>query len=258
MNKDTLRQLIVILAVVAVIAINIFANTLPLNGLNTGEISDRFDIYFVPAGYVFSIWSLIYLGLIAFAIFQALPAQKENPRLRSVGYIFVFNCLANITWLFLWHYEVFLFTLVAMLALLLSLIAIYLRLDIGRVKVSAGEKWSVHIPFSIYLGWITVATIANATQLLYYLGWNGWGISPEIWAVIMLAAGVVISAVMSLTRADIVYAMVLVWAYAGIAVEHANTPIVAASAWVGAGLILVILVVAVISKNRRKEALINA
>ncbi len=257
MNKDTLRQVIVILAVIAVIAINILATTLPLNGLNTGEISDRFDIYFVPAGYVFSIWSLIYLGLIAYAIFQALPAQKENPRLRSIGYIFVFSCLANITWLFLWHYEVFLFTLVAMLALLLSLIAIYLRLDVGRAKVSAGEKWSVHIPFGIYLGWITVATIANATQLLYYLGWNGWGISPEIWAVIILAAGVIISAAMSLTRADIAYSLVLVWAYVGIAVRHANTPIVATSAWVGAGLILVILVVAMSSRNRRQEAFIS-
>jgi len=258
MNKDTLRQALTLLAVIVVIAINILAVTLPLNGLNTGEISDRFDIYFVPAGYVFSIWSLIYLGLIAYAIFQALPAQKENPRLSSIGYLFILSCLANITWLFLWHYEVFLFTLLAMLALLLSLIAIYLRLDVGRVKVSPGEKWSVHIPFSIYLGWITVATIANATQLLYYLGWNGWGISPEVWTMIMLAAGVIISAVMSLTRVDISYSLVLVWAYVGIAIEHANTPIVATSAWVGAGLIVVVLIVAAISKNRRQKELIGA
>ena len=245
MNKDTLRQVLVVLAVIAVIAVNIIAVALPLNGLNTGEISDRFDIYFVPAGYVFSIWSLIYLGLIAYAIFQALPGQKENPRLRSTGYLFVLSCLANIIWLFLWHYEVFNFTLVAMLAILLSLIAIYLRLDIGRGQVSPGEKWCVHIPFSVYLGWISVATIANATQLLYFLGWNGWGISPEIWAVIMLAAGVIISAVMSLTRADIAYSLVLVWAYVGIAIEHANTSIVANAAWIATILILVILVIGV-------------
>lgn len=145
-----------------------------------------------------------------------------------------------------------------MLALLLSLIAIYLRLDIGRVQVSRGEKWCVHIPFSVYLGWISVATIANASQLLYFLDWNGWGISPEIWAVIMLAAGVIISAVMSLTRADIAYSLVLIWAYAGIALEHASTPIVANAAWVGAVVILAILIVAVINKYRRKEALTNA
>jgi benzodiazapine receptor len=252
MNKDTLRQILVVLAVLAVIAVNILAVALPLNGLDTGEISDRFEVYFVPAGYVFSIWSLIYLGLIAYAIFQGLPSQKENQRLRTIGYLFVFSCLANITWLFLWHYEVFHFTLVAMLALLLSLIAIYLRLAAGRVKVSTGEKWCVHIPFSIYLGWISVATIANATQLLYFLGWNGWGISPEAWAVIMLAAGVIISAAMSLRHADIAYSLVLVWAYVGIAVEHANAPIVANSAWVGAVVILAILVVGVLRKNRRR------
>jgi len=253
MNRDTLRQVLVVLAVIAVIAVNIIAVALPLNGLDTGEISDRFDIYFVPAGYVFSIWSLIYLGLIAYGVFQALPAQKENPRLRSIGYLFVFSCLANIIWLFLWHYEVFNFTLVAMLAILLSLIAIYLRLDVGRVQVSTGEKWCVNIPFSTYLGWISVATIANTTQLLYYLGWNGWGISPEIWAVIMLAAGVVISAAMSLRRADIAYSLVLVWAYVGIALEHASTSIVATSAWIAAGLILVILVIGVYRKYQRQN-----
>ena len=253
MNKDTFRQVLVVLAVIAVFAVNIIAVALPLNGLDTGEISDRFDIYFVPAGYVFSIWSLIYLGLIAYAIFQALPGQKENPRLRSTGYLFVFSCLANIIWLFLWHYEVFHFTLVAMLALLLSLISIYLRLGVGRVQVSTGEKWCVQIPFSTYLGWITVATIANATQLLYFLGWNGWGISPEIWAVIMLAAGVIISAVMSLRRADIAYSLVLVWAYIGIALEHASTSIVATSAWIAAGLILVILVIGVYRKYQHQN-----
>ena len=203
MNKDTVRQILVLIAVIAVIAVNFLAVSLPLNDLDTGEISDRFEVYFVPAGYVFSIWSLIYLGLIAYGIFQVLPAQKENLRLRSIGYLFVLSSLANITWLFLWHYEVFLFTPVAMLTLLVSLIAIYLRLDVGRAEVSTAEKWSVHIPFSIYLGWISVATIANITQWLYYLGWNGWGIPPEVWAVIMLAAGVVISVLMSLTRGDV-------------------------------------------------------
>ena len=253
MNRDTLRQVLVVLAVIAVIAVNIIAVALPLNGLDTGEISDRFDIYFVPAGYVFSIWSLIYLGLIAYGIFQALPAQKENPRLRSIGYLFVFSCLANIVWLFLWHYEVFNFTLLAMLAILLSLIAIYLRLDVGRVQVSTGEKWCVHIPFGTYLGWISVATIANATQLLNYLGWSGWGISPEVWAVIMLAAGVIISAAMSLRRADIAYSLVLVWAYVGIAIEHANTSVVANAAWIAAGLILAILVIGVYRKYQRQK-----
>ena len=254
MNRDTLRQTLVIIAAFATIIFNVAANALPLNGLNTGELSDRFKIFFVPAGYVFSIWGLIYLGLIAYAIYQVLPAQREDPRLRSIGYLFILSCLANIAWLFLWHYEVFEFTLIAMGVLLLSLVAIYLRLDIGRGEVSNAEKWAVHIPFSIYLGWITVATIANTTQLLYYLGWNGWGISAEIWAVIMLAAGVVISAIMSLTRADIAYSLVLVWAYIGIAIQHNDTPIVANSALIGAGLIVVILILVLIRKYRLQGA----
>lgn len=255
MNRITFRQILVFIAAFATIIFNFIANALPLNGLNTGEISDRFQIYFVPAGYVFSIWGLIYIGLIAYAIYQILPAQRDNPRLQSIGYIFILSCLANIAWLYLWHYEIFEFTLVAMLVLLISLIAIYLRLDIGQSEVSTGENWAVHIPFSIYLGWITVATIANTTQLLYYLDWNGWGISPEIWAVILLVAGVIISALMSLTRADIAYSLVLVWAYIGIAVKHANTAIVAYAALIGAVIILVILILVMIRKYRDQGAM---
>jgi benzodiazapine receptor len=253
MNKDTSRQVVVVLAVIAVIVVNMLAVLLPLNGLDTGEISDRFLVLFVPAGYVFSIWSLIYVGLIAYAVFQALPSQKENPRLRAIGYLFVLSSLANIVWLFLWHYEVFNFTIIAMLILLLSLIGVYIRLNIGQEKVSQAEKWCVNIPFSVYLGWVSVATIANATQLLYYLGWNGWGISPEIWAVILLIAGVIISALMSLRHADIAYSLVLIWAYVGIAVKQASVPVVATSAWVAAGVILVILAIGVWRKSQQPK-----
>lgn len=252
MFRDTLRQVLVLVAALTTIVFNIAANILPLNDLNTGEISDRFEIFFVPAGYVFSIWGLIYLGLFAYAIYQVLPDQRDNPRLRSIGYIFILSCAANIAWLFLWHYEVFEFTLIAMLVLLVTLIAIYLRLDISRSEVSTAEKWAVHIPFSIYLGWITVATIANTTQLLYYLGWNGWGISAAMWAVIILAAGVVISVLMTLTRADIAYSLVLVWAYIGIAVKHSSTPLVAISALIGAGIILVVLIIVMFRKYRQQ------
>jgi benzodiazapine receptor len=250
MNKDTLRQWVNVLAVIAVIVINGLANALPINGLTTGEISDRFQVYFVPAGYVFSIWGLIYVGLIAFAVYQVLPAQRDNLRLRSIGYLFALSCVANIAWIFLWHYEIFLLTLVAMLALLLLLIAIYLRLDIGRDQVSTAEKWLVHVPFSIYLGWITVATIANVTSLLDYLNWSGWGISPEAWTVIMLVAGLVIASAVSLTRGDVAYMLVIVWAFAGIAVKHADTPVVATAAWVTAVLAALMLVVGWVFRKR--------
>ena len=116
--KDILRQISVIVTILATIVVNGLANALPINGLNTGQISDRFQVYFVPAGYVFSIWGLIYLGLIAFAIFQALPSQRENPRLRETGWWIALGGLANIAWIFLWHYEQFPLTLIAMLVLL--------------------------------------------------------------------------------------------------------------------------------------------
>jgi hypothetical protein len=173
MNKDTLRQTLVVLVTLATIVVNGLANALPLNGLQTGQISDRFEVYFVPAGYVFSIWGLIYLGLIAYAVYQALPAQKENPRLRAITYPYIWGSLANIAWIFLWHYEVFRLTIFAMLVILAMLISIYLRLDVGRTKAKGALNWCVYLPFSIYLGWITVATIANVTSLLDYLNWSG-------------------------------------------------------------------------------------
>jgi hypothetical protein len=253
MKSDTIRQVSVIIAALAMIAVNTMANALPINGQNTGEISDRFEVFFVPAGYVFSIWGLIYLGIIAYAVYQALPAQAANPTLRKIGYLFVLSSLANIAWILLWHYEFFPLTVVVMLALLGLLIAIYLRLDIGRAQVSSGMRWFVHLPFSIYLGWITVATIANITALLSFWDWSGWGIDPEIWALIMLAAGTIIGAAVSLTRGDVAYALVLVWAFAGIAVKHSETSSVTTAAWVAAAVTAIFMVVGAYRRHQQKQ-----
>ncbi len=250
MNKDILRQIVNIFAVLLTIIINSLANIIPFNGLQTSQISDRFKVYFVPAGYVFAIWGVIYLGLIAFVIYQALPSQRENPRLIRIGYLFAFSCLANIVWLFLWHYERFVLTIFAMLALLILLIAIYLILDINRTHVSPGERWLVHLPFSIYLGWITVATIANATSLLDYLKWTGWGISPQLWAVIMLIAAIAIAITASLTRSDAAYLLVLVWAFAGIAVKQADAPLVSTSAWIATALAALLIPIGFLFRKR--------
>lgn len=240
-TTNIIRQVTNIAAVIATIAINGLANALPLNGQLTGEISDRFKVFFVPAGYVFSIWGLIYLGLIAFAVYQALPAQRDNPRLQSVGYLFVLSCIANVGWLFAWHYEQFVLAMLLMITLLLLLIACYLRLEIGRGQVRGGERWLVQVPFSIYLGWITVATIANATSLLDYLRWNGWGIAPAIWAIIMLAVAAVVTAAVWFTRRDGAYALVIIWAFIGIAVKHPATPLVAFAAWGAAAVVILLL-----------------
>jgi hypothetical protein len=251
--RDIFRQVVVLLSTIAVIVVNGLANALPLNGQSTGEISDRFKVYFVPAGYVFSIWGLIYLALIGYSIYQLLPSQRENPRLQRIGWLYVLSCAANVAWLFLWHYEIFEITIVAMGALLLLLIAIYLILGIGRTRVSTAETWLVRVPFSIYLGWITVATVANVTSLLDYLNWSGWGVSPEMWAVIMLIVAAVIASLVSLTRGDVAYVLVIVWAYVGIALKHSATTEVALTAWVAAAVVALTLLIGVPLHGRRVD-----
>jgi hypothetical protein len=222
-TKDIVRQSVNVIATLVTLAVNGLANGLPLNGLTTGEISDSFDVFFVPAGYVFSIWGLIYLGLLAFTVYQALPSQRDNPRLQRVGYLYALSGAANSAWIFLWHYQRFPLTLLVMLILLGSLIAVYLRLGIGRSEVSTAERWAVRVPISIYLGWISVATVANATSLLDFLDWGGWGIAPDIWALIMLVIAAGIASVVIFTRRDVAYGLVFVWAYIGIAVKHMGT-----------------------------------
>ncbi len=250
MTKKGFYPIANLVAVLLTIGLNSLANALPLNGQTTGDISDRIPVFFVPAGYVFAIWGLIYTLLIAFAIYQVRPSQWDNPRLQKIGPYFLLSCVANVAWLFLWHYEVFPLTLVAMVGLLLSLIAIYLRLEIGRARVPAGERWFVHLPFSVYVGWITVATIANVTSLLYVVEWSGWGIAPEIWAVIMLVVGGIVATAMSLRHADVAYLLVIIWAFIGIAVKQAATPVVATTAWVLSALVGVILVIGFLRLER--------
>jgi hypothetical protein len=251
MPRDIFRQIANLLTALLALTINILAVTLPLNGQDTGEISDRFQVYFVPAGYVFSIWSVIYIGWIAFIIFQFLPSQKDNPRLRRLGYLFALSNLANAAWLFCWHYNWFGLSVLVMLALLGLLIASYLRLDVNRSSVKRPEYWSVDVMFSVYLGWITVATVANITSWLYFIGWDGFGIPPQTWAVIMLAVASLLGAAMALTRRDAGYLAVLVWAFAGIAVKQISAPMVVTSAWVATALMLGL---AMFSLIRRRKA----
>ncbi len=256
--KDIPRQILVILSVLVTLVVNILANALPLNGQNTGQISDRFNVYFVPAGYVFSIWGLIYIGLIVYAVYQALPSQRENPRLRATGWWIVLGGLANSAWIFLWHYNQFPLTLVAMLLLLATLIVTYLRLRVGQTAVTSGEKWAVHLPFSIYLSWITVATVANITDVLDFLKWDRFGIAPEIWMGIVLAAVLAIAALMNFTRRDVAYATVLLWALAGISVKQAAVPAVVVSTWITFGLVALTLAAALLVGKSRQVKKVQA
>jgi hypothetical protein len=234
--KDTLRQITNLVSMLFALTVNILASALPLNGQNTGEISDRFQVYFVPAGYVFAIWGIIYIGWIAFSIFQFRSSQKESPRLRRLGYLFALSGIANAAWLFTWHYNFFGLGVVVMLSLLGLLIASYLRLNVNRISVSRTEWWSVDLPFSVYLGWITVATVANVTDWLYLIGWDGFGVPAPTWAVIMIAVASVVGLLMALTRRDAGYLFVLVWSFVGIALKQVTAPDVVTAAWIAAAL----------------------
>lgn len=242
MKKDLLRQFTVIFTTIFTLALNGAANALPLNGRMTGEISDSFNVLFVPAGYVFAIWGLIYLGLLAYTVYHSLPAQRSNPRLRSTGWLVALSSIFNGAWIFFWHFGYYEATMAVMLALLATLLAVYLRLGIGRVTFKLVERFTVAAPLSVYLGWITVATIANLTAVLSYLGFTGGGISPVVWTLILLAAGVVIGGIMAFTRRDAAYLLVLVWAFAGISVRWIDLPVLNVAGFAAAALVLALLV----------------
>ena len=248
--KITFRQIMVLLTTILTITINGLANALPINGMNTGEISDSFDVYFVPAGYVFAIWGIIYIGMILFAIYQASPKQAENPRLVRVGWWVVAGNVANAAWIFLWHYQIFGWTLVVMLTLLATLLFTYEGLRKDNDDATRSEFWLASIPFSIYLGWISVATIANASDVLYYFKWGQFGISAEVWMVVILAVVAALAWLMSIRRQDIAYLAVLIWAIFGITVKFPAAGIITSATWAALALIALAFFYATYTKLR--------
>jgi hypothetical protein len=219
-----LLQILNILAFGAMIYVNYLSNSLPINGKTPGEISDSFPNLFVPAGITFSIWGLIYLFLLGFLIYQSKDLfkypQDSTPWFSKIGPFFLLTCIANITWIFSWHYHYVEISVGVMVSFLVLLIIIYQRLGIGQSVVSSGVKWFVHTPFSIYLGWITVATIANVTALLVSINWDGFGISEIFWTVGMIFIATLIGQKMLNSRGDIAYSLVLIWAFAGIILKQ--------------------------------------
>ncbi|MCB0216962.1 MAG: tryptophan-rich sensory protein [Caldilineae bacterium] len=248
---DLLRQILVPLALAVTLYVNYLANALPINGRTPAEISDSFPSLVTPAGYVFAIWGLIYLALIAYAIYQAAPSRRASPLQRRVGWLFVLSCVFNSGWIFAFHYGHYRITELVMLGLLLTLIAIYLRLGTGRrPPADRLEAWALRLPFSLYLGWITIATIANTTILLLDEGWGGWGLAPEVWAVLVLMVGAGINAAIAYRHRDAVYVGVFIWAYAGIIVQHAAVRPVA----ITAGLMVPLVVLALLRAPRPAAA----
>lgn len=252
-NQDIFRQVLNLTAILSAFGINVLANVVPFNGLTIGEISNTVfrEVLITPANYAFAIWGLIYLGLITFGVYQVLPAQRQNPNLRQMGYLLLLASLAQIVWVFFFQYQLFTLSLVAMLAILLPLIAIYIRLEINLKRVSWIEKWLVCTPISIYLAWISVATIVNVATTLYNLGWSGWGISSQIWTAMALITGAAIAATISIQRADIAFVLVIVWAFVAIAVRHNNIPLIATTA---GGLAIALTLLLIFSVLRRRNS----
>ncbi len=211
-----------ILSFILTIVMNSLANILPLNGKTTAELSDSFPNLFVPAGYVFSIWGLIYILLAIFTIFQAVPKYSDEYIIKRVSILFIISNLANSAWIIFWHYERLFESLIVMLILLASLILIYIRLEIGLDTVSRKLKITSQIPFSVYLGWITVATVANITALLVSINWDGLGINEVTWTALVITVATIIALILTFTRGDYAYALVPVWAFIGIAVKQFN------------------------------------
>ncbi|MDN4524388.1 tryptophan-rich sensory protein [Fictibacillus fluitans] len=217
-----------------VLAVNYLANALPLNGKTTGQLSDQYNVLYTPAGYVFSIWGLIYTLLSVWVIYQLFPKNCDKPVFRRIGYWFVLNCLFNSAWIFAWHYEQVGLSLLIMFGLLSTLIVIY-----KKITETKETSAFIRIPFSIYIGWVSVATIVNTGVFLVSHNWNGWGLSHVTWTVIMLIVGTVLAFYFTSKNKDIFYSLVFVWAFIGIAIKRAELQDIWLSALLVAGVLAI-------------------
>jgi len=226
MKKLNSISIFVLITYLAMVIVNGLANALPINGMITGAISDSYPNLFAPTGITFIIWGVIYLLLAAHTLYQLGLFRKKSEEvktalLKEVGTLFAISSVANIAWIFSWHYKIIPLSMLLMLVILICLVLITIR--INKEKLTTNEKIFIRLPFSVYFGWITVATIANATTLLVdKLGSpvNLLGISEVVWTVAILLVGLVIAVITTLKYRDIAYGLVIVWAYLGILIKH--------------------------------------
>ncbi|NTU89421.1 MAG: tryptophan-rich sensory protein [Actinobacteria bacterium] len=216
---------LVVLTFILMIVMNVLANTLPINGINTGDVSDSYPNLFAPTALTFSIWGLIYLLLAAHTLYHIGLFRTDSPPekimlLEKTGLIFSFSSFANAVWILSWHYLQMPLSMVLMLVILISLI--WIGRMIGKEQLTTREKFFIKLPFSIYFGWITVATIANATTLLVSWNWNGFGIAEPVWTILIVSVGLLIGLTTMVLNIDIAYGCVLIWAYIGILIKHTS------------------------------------
>lgn len=210
-------------ALIGVIVINFLSTTAAINGNTIGSVSEQYQNYFTPAGYAFSIWSLIYLGLLAFVIYQGRSLFKKganNEIVTQIGWWFIVSCLANILWVVVWLYEFLGLSVLLMVLLLFSLSRIIIRTNMEVEDAPLHKIVFVWWPFSLYSGWITVALIANVAAYLTKVGWEGFGVSEVSWTIIMILTAGVINLFITWTRNMREFALVGVWALIAIGVAN--------------------------------------
>lgn len=225
-----LFQILNIIAVIFSIVMNSLANILPFFDITTGEVSDAFPSYFTPIGNTFVIWGVIYSLLLVFMVYQARPSQKGESYLKDIGVLYLLGALLNVGWLILFHYAsvvpvMIVVTILPIGLFFLVLLWTYLRLGIGEKEVSRGVKLAVHLPVSVYIGWITVATVANIAAAL---NWLIPGIADDIQillTVVVLAVVLLITLLMLIRKRDFAYGLVIVWATIGIAWKWTTVPL---------------------------------
>ncbi len=248
------RRLANIAAFIAVVIINGLAGaTTIIGGRNTAQVSNSFPTLITPAGYVFSIWGIIYILLGVFAVYQALPSQQGKGFQSKIGWLFILSSLLNCIWLFLWQFEFLTLTVPIMFLLLASLIFIYVRVGIGKRNVPPIEKLAVYVPFSVYLGWITIASIANVATTLVSLNWGGLGLIAEIWATLIVVLVLIITTFVIVTRKDIAYTLVIIWALIGIGINHSSNQRVFFLTEVSALIVATFLVAWILVNRLRKN-----
>ncbi len=233
-----------LVAFALVILLNVLSNALPINGQTMPEISARYPSLFTPAGFTFSIWGVIYLALLVFAVWQALPAQRDNGKVAAVSNYFKLNCVMNALWIVVWHYDLLAVSLAVMLVILGTLVLIYRDLRMTVDTAPWSELVALYLPFSLYTAWIAIATIANASIVQTGFGWDDVGINAVQWTLLKLAIAGAIGATMVIRLRDIPFALVVAWAGYGISVKQAATPAVAATA-----LTLSILMLILVAKD---------
>ena len=237
-NSDRLKQFLVIIVTAGVIAFNWLAASGYLGGIDTGAVSDKYPTRITPAGYAFAIWSLIYLGLIAFSIYQALPSNAT--RFRSVRTVYILNCAANCAWLYFWHQEMMLICAAVIFLMLGTLAFINVKL---LITDSLEEFWLAKFPFGLYFGWITVATILNVAIALVSLNFQTTDSLAVTLSAVLILVATVLGVVIRFKLVNIFYPLAIAWALTAIAVKQSGQTLIVASAAVG----VIVLLIAVLS-----------